>query len=236
MADGDVFNPEKDKFYQFKPFRVPKYQIEFKNANKLADISGYVWYTPAMLYVWGRYSEKNLADIVQRHDVKIFWYRFDKPVFTGFTVGADSSWNHILWAASESHWPKLIDAILETVQFDIPNAKLYQYALQRLTILDPLLSDNQRVILSNHPTQLIHAFAVLSNDRQVAFDTRQSGVTNCPGVVSFKPNAIHVQAANRLFSINNLTQDRAFERYKEVLLQTQDTQYQEKINQQKGKK
>lgn len=236
MADGDLPKLKEDKFYEFKPFRVPKYRIEFQSANQLADVPGYVWYTPAMLYIWGRYSETNLADAVQQHDVQIFWYRFDKPVFTGFGVGNDLSWNHILWAASEAHWPKLIDAILETVQFDIPGTKLYQYALQQLTIPDPLAWDNQRVLLPSHPTQLIHAFAVLSNDRQVAFDTRKPGMQTCPGVVSFKPDPIHVQAANRLFSINGLTQDRAFERYKEILMRTQDEEYQEKVNQQKDKR
>ncbi len=236
MADGDLPKLKEDKFYEFRPFRVPKYQIKFENAGKLADVPGYVWYTPAMLYIWGRYSETNLADAVQQHDIQIFWYRFDKPVFSGFAAGGDQAWNHILWAAREDQWQRLVDAILETVQFDIPGKRLYQYALQQLTIQDPLTLDNQRILLPSHPVQLVHAFAVLSNDRQVAFDTRKPGVQSCPGVVSFKPAPVHVQAANRLFGSADLTQDRAFERYKEILMQTQDEEYQQKVNQQKDQK
>lgn len=234
MADDKLPKPKEDKFYEFKPFRVAKYRIEFQNAGKLADIPGYVWYTPAPLYLWGRYQETNLADAVQQHDIQIFWYRFDKPIFSSFTAGGDPSWNHILWAAREDQWPKLVDAILETVQFDIPNKLLYQYALQTLTVPDPLTHDVQRLLLPAHPKVTIYAFAVLSNAKQIAFDTRKA-VPHCPSVVQFKPDPIHVRAGQLLFLNDKLTQDRAFERYKEILMQTQDEEYQQRINNQKGK-
>jgi hypothetical protein len=236
MSSGEASQPTKDKFYEFKPFRVPKYRIEFQQAGKLADVPGYVWYTPAMLYLWGRYSETNLADAVQRHDLRIFWYRFDKPVFSGFTANGDPAWNHTLCAVQEEQWPKLVDSVLETVQFDIPNATLYQYALQKLTLPDPLTLDTQRLLLADHPTQLVHAFAVLTNERQIAFDTRNAQVSACPSVVRFKPDPLHVRAADRLFARSGLTQDQAFESYKQIMVQEQDENYQQRVSKQKESK
>lgn len=219
---------KEDKFYKFRPFRVPKYRIEFERASQLADIPGYVWYSPAAIYVWGRYSEINLADLVQQTDAKIFWYKFDKPIFKGFTVRGDPSWNHTLWAAREDEWKKIYDIVLETVQFDIPNKRLYQYALQKLVVYDPLHVDKNRVVLQSTPKVEVNAFAVLSNVGQYAFDTRKQDVRVQPGMVTFKPEKLHVNAAKRLFANEGLTQDDAFERYKQILLDAQDAVYEQK--------
>lgn len=217
--------PKDDKFYEFKSFRVPKYRIEFQRAEKLEDVPGYVWYTPAALYMWGRYTDNNLADLVQQHNLQIFWYKFEKPIFNGFKFNDDPSWNHVLWASSVEQWDKLLDGILESVQFDLKNLKLYQYALQQLTIYDPLAVDVQRVVSSLTPTVKVHAFAVLSNEHQYAFDVRNKDVRLLPFVSSFKPDPLHVAAAQRLFSFPELTQDKAFSRYKEILISKQDSIY-----------
>jgi hypothetical protein len=226
MSDEPI-KPKADKFYEFKPFRVPKYRVTFQQASQLADVPGYVWYTPAPIYIWGRYSDVNLADMVQQFDTKIFWYRFDKPVFSGFTVNGDPGWNHVLWAAQEDQWKKIVDTVLETVQFDLPNKKLYQYALQRLSIYDPLSVDTQRIIQPSTPVIEIKVFAVLSNERQYAFDVRNSTVKPTPQLVTFKPDPLHINAANKLFGIPGLTQDKAFDRYKQIMLETQDSNYEQ---------
>ena len=226
--------PKDDKFYEFKAFRVPKYRIEFQRAGKLEDIPGYVWYTPAALYLWGRYTDNNLSDLVQLHNLKIFWYKFEKPIFNGFKFNEDPSWNHVLWAASAEQWGKLVDGILESVQFDLKNSKLYQYALQELTIYDPLSVDSKLVVSDSTPIVKVNAFAVLSNEKQYAFDVRNKDVRLLPSVSSFKPDPIHVMAAQRLFSSPGMTQDKAFRKYKEILVSEQDAAYQ-KNNIKKGK-
>lgn len=228
MAENETPELKKDKHYEFRPFRVPKYQVKFERAGKLADIPGYVWYSPASIYIWGRYSEVNLSDLVQQHDARIFWYKFDKPIFKGFEVSGDASWNHTLWAASEEQWQKIYETILETVQFDIPRKRLYQYAMQKLTIYDPLSVDDKRVVLQSTPKIDIHTFAVLSNVGQYAFDTRKQDVRVQPGVVNFKPEKLHIDAANRLFTHEGLTQDEAFERYKQIMLDAQDKVFEQK--------
>ena len=218
---SDLFTPKKDEAYEFKPFRVPKYQIKFQNANQLSDIAGYVWYTPAIIYLWGRYTEINLSDLVRLKDIKIFWYKFDKPIFKGFTANGDPSWNHVLWAAEQSQWDKLVNGILETVQFDAQSKKLYQYALQALTVYDPLFSDKKIVLSESTPTVKVNVFAVLSNEYQYAFDTRNAEVKFLPQLMTFKPDQMHVKAAQKLFAIPGITQEKSFERYKQIMLEQQ---------------
>ena len=215
----EVPEQQSDTQYTFKPFRVPKYKITFQNASSLKDIPGYVWYTPAALYLWGSFNETVLSDIVSKKEIDIFWYSFDKPIFKHFNARGDNSWNHGLWAAKEEDWKKLSDGVLEAVQFDIPNKALYQYALQSLTIPDPLQVDRDRVVTPKTAHVDIKAFAVLTNKAQYAFDSKLSGV---PGMSKFKPSKLHVNAADKLFSIPNLNTDRAFEGYKAILEKSQD--------------
>jgi len=217
---------KKDEFYSFKPFRVPKYKVQFSKANKLSDIAGYRWYTPAALYLWGRFTESTLSDIVSRMDLQIFWYRFDKPIFTGFSVEQDQSWNHALWACREDQWDKFIDLVLEIVQFDIPNRGLYHYALQQVTVPDPLNTDVQGMVTSKTPMTEIGAFAVLTNRGQYAFDSKAfSNAGSLPRMASYPPDKKHVAAADKLFAIPGIDQDRAFESYKNILNNTLDEDY-----------
>jgi len=212
----------EDEFYKFKSFRVPKYQIKFEKAAKLSDIQGYVWYSPAALYLWGRFTETNLAEIISRTNIKIFWYKFDKPIFDHF----GPEWNHLLWAASVEDWPKVVDAVLETVQFDIPLEILYQYALQEFSIIDPLSVDKARVVLATTPEVPIQAFAVLSNKGQTAFNTKAKAVRGKrPSMSTFKPQPVHQKAAKLLFAGENLTQDGAFQRYKSIMGRLADASY-----------
>ena len=208
-----------DKQYTFKPFRVPKYRIKFENAKRLSDIDGYLWYTPAALYLWGRFSETNLGEIVSRTDIKIFWYKFDKPIFQNFDV----DWNHLLWASSVEDWIKLVDGILETVQFDIPKKELYQYGLQSLDILDPLYIDTNRIVDEKTPVVPIKSFGVLSNKRQIAFDSSvKPSKKTIPSMSTSKPLISHVRAGNLLFSDDSITQDDAFVKYKRIMQQLSD--------------
>jgi hypothetical protein len=217
---------KKDEFYEFQPFRVPKYQVQFSKAFKLADIQGYKWYSPAAIYLWGRFSETTLSDIVSRMDLRIFWYRFEKPIFSGFSVSGDSSWNHALWACQENQWPRLVDLLLEVVQFDMTSKTLYHYALQSLSLPDPLNVDKSGLITNKTPEVEIYSFAVLTNKGQYAFgDNSLRKAGELPRMATYRPDPKHVSAANKLFSMQGLTQDKAFENYKSILNASHDESY-----------
>lgn len=225
---------KKEEIYEFKPFRVPKYQITLQNVNALINVADYVWYTPAMLYLWGKYSDVQLSDIVRLNNIKVFWHKFEKPIFKGFTLNGDPSWNHALWAAESKDWEKIVQGILETVQFDLKAKKIYRYALQELNIYDPLFCDKQNVLNEKTPVIKINVFAVLANDKQYAFDLNSDNSKNVltvPQVITFKPDNLHATAAKKLFENTNLTSEKAFALYKQILID----QHKERFLLNKGK-
>tara|TARA_R110000751_G_scaffold1985_5_gene7586 strand:- start:771 stop:1502 length:732 start_codon:yes stop_codon:yes gene_type:complete len=222
MATSSDWDKAEDKEYSFKPFRVPKYQIKFKNANRLSDIDGMVWYTPAALYAWGQFTDTQLSDIVMRKDVQVFWYKFDKPVFKNFGTG----WDNLLWAAKEEDWSTLVNSILEVVQFDIEEKLLYQYAMQKISILDPLSVDKERIVTSTTPEVDVNVFAVMSNTGQMAIDLKaKQKKGSVPGMSLFKPDPLHVKAANMLFRKEKLSQDAAFAEYKSIMQKLANASY-----------
>jgi hypothetical protein len=218
MADEfSLPQPKADKYYTLQPFRVPKYRVKFQNARRLTDVPGYVWYSPAALYLWGMYEEKNLADMVRAMNAKFFWYRFDFPIFSGLVSATDNAWNHTLWAAEETQWPQILDMVLETVQFNIPQQLLFQFALQQVEVYDPLSLDLSRAVLPSTPRTNVKFFAVQSNLQQYALELKGRDPHMPPAVRRFKPDKLHVAAARTLFRNPNLTQDNAFSSYREIL-------------------
>ena len=71
----------------------------------------------------------------------------------------------------------------------------------------------------------MHAFAVLSNTGQLAFDSKKQPKGTTPGMVLNKPDPRHVRAARMLFKEDKLTQDEAFERYKTIMKRLEDAAY-----------
>lgn len=222
METPSNLNKAEDKEYSFKPFKVPKYQIKFKDVKKLNDVDGMVWYTPAALYAWGRFTDTQLSDIVMRKNVKLFWYKFDKPIFKNFGIG----WDNLLWAAKKEDWLTIVNSILEVVQFDVEEKVIYQYAMQKTSILDPLTVDKERIATNTTPEVDVNVFAVLSNKGQMAIDLKakqQKG--SLPGMSLFKPDPLHVKAAKMLFKKEKLSQDEAFAEYKAVMQKLADASY-----------
>lgn len=218
------FNPKEseDKSYAFKPFRVPKYQVKFKNAKELGNVDNMVWYTPAALYLWGGFTDVTLSEILSRKELKILWYKFDKPIFKNFGAG----WDNLLWAAKAEDWNDFVENLLEAVQFDIENKLLYQYGLQEISILDPLSVDKERIALSTTPKIPIKAFAVLSNTGQMAFDLKaKKKEGSLPGMSLFKPDPLHVTAANVLFKDKNISTEDAVGLYKSIMKKLENASY-----------
>lgn len=216
-----------EQSYEVRPFRVPKYRIQFANAAMLSDIPGYVWYTPALLYLWGRFTEINLADIVARTQLRIYWFRFDQPIFSGLSHNGDMTFDHLLWAAECEQWPKLVDAILETVQFDLHAKRVYHYATQEVQVVDPLAQDAKRITLAEMPQIAVNVFAVLTNEMQIAINNASQPFMR-PAVARFRPDALHIEEARRLFATANLTADVAFPAYRDILRSMELEAYQEK--------
>lgn len=206
-----MWQPQADKYYEVKPSRVAKYRIKFEGARQLADVPGYVWFTPAALYLWGRFTELQLGDLVESTALRIFWYRFDRPLFAGFEVGGDKDWNHTLWAVEAESWEKLVDRMLELMLLDRPSKSVYRYALQQLSIADPLVVDSAVISSTTPPRTVVYAFAVNSDRHQLAFTQLQWDVSQLPGMRRLPASQADQNLAKRLFAAGVPTVEQAFD-------------------------
>lgn len=231
---AEYFDLKESRQYEFKPFTVPKYKIQFSNVKRLSNLSQYVWYTPAPIYLWGRYTDINLSDIMAEYELKIYWYRFNRPIFKGLELNQDPAWNHTLWAADKETWAKLTNGILESVQFDVEAKKLYNYALQELVIMDPLQMDQSGIVTKQTDQLKIHAFCPITNKNQIAFSPNRKNFIELPHICSIKPTKRSLYLATRLFENPNLTQDNAFDLYKKLLELEADLSYENKIKALRG--
>lgn len=214
-----MWRPQEDKYYEFKPSRVPKYRIKFEGAKRLADVPGYMWFTPAALYLWGRFTELQLADMVEAIGVRVFWYRFDRPLFSGFEVGGDKDWNHTLWAVEARYWNKLVDRMLELLLLDRPSKSVYRYALQQLSVSDPLTMDSLVIRSPNPPRAAVFAFAINSSRHQLAFTCLNWDALRLPAMRRLPPLAEDRSLAARLFGSGTPTVEQAVEQAKQVQLE-----------------
>ena len=213
-----------DKEYHFKPEVVPKKRVVFSNVRSLAAVEKYVWYTPALVYLWGRFSDTPLTDIVQRVGSPVLWYRFDKPFFEGLEAGQDTSWNHILWGCPRESWDKFVDAVLETAQFDLSRRILYTYALQETQIYDPLTVDRDRLFVPDRTPRIkVGVFAVCTNKFQIAMSPNAQ--LHKPKPIRLEPDKTVKRLALQFFATGNLTEENAFGRYKQFLLQANDAEF-----------
>lgn len=226
---ADFFDIKQDRQYEFKPFVVPKYQITFKNVKRLANLTQYVWFTPAPVYLWGRYTDVNLGDIVSEHNIKLFWYKFNKSIFKGLDFQGDPSWNHVLWAVDNTSWNKLADGILESVQFKLDTRVLYRYALQDFVVVDPLQADTQGIIAGNLDLLKVYAFCPITNQRQIAFNPGRKSTMELPTIISLPPRKHSIYMATRLFANPQLKEDNAFDLYKKLLESDADSMFSNKV-------
>ena len=229
---ADAVNPlsavlkAADKEYHFKKEVVPKRKVTFGGTlRSLAAADKYVWYTPALMYLWGRFSDTPLIDITRRTNCPILWYRFDEPIFRGLELGPDNSWNYMLWACPREHWDGLVDGVLETAQFDLPKRLLYTYALQVTKVYDPLVVDRQKFFIPGVTATLdINVFAVCTNKHQIVFRSESKpGVSPAP--IRVAPERSLRRLAAQFFSDPDLTSDNAFGRYKDFLLRQNDAEF-----------
>jgi hypothetical protein len=199
--------------YHVKTQVVAKRRIAFQNVKTLRAVEKYVFYTPAILYLWGRFSDTPLTDILTHVDVPILWHRFDKPLFSGLATPLDASWNQILWACPRDKWDAFSEAVLETAQLDLAAHTIYTYTLHTIDVFDPISVDRERLVIPDRTDRIVaHVFAVSTNKFQLELRKPKTGTT--PAVVRLPPAPEFVRAAERFFATPFASEADALRRFK----------------------
>lgn len=204
-----VDEPVKDSFYLLSKETkvVPKLRLDLSKLELLSQAQGYVWFSPAAIYLWGQFSDQDLFDYYAKSEVKILWYKFEKPIFSGLQRDLDSSWNHALWAVSEQDWRPLSDFILEILKVDTARKMIFNYGIQEFSVIDPLVADKKVLLPPGSGKIRVSFFGVLTNMWRIAVDLKTSQDRGLPGVVRFKPSALQQRVAYQTFKSKDVFGD-----------------------------
>jgi hypothetical protein len=229
-----MWKPQQDKYYELKSARVPKYRVKFEGAYQLSDVPGYVWFSPAAIYLWGAFTDAQLYDVLENQPgIKFFWYTFDRPVFDSFKVGDDTGWDHTLWAVSAENWAGFVDRMLEMALMDSKREAICTYALQSLTLIDPLFSDKKSIVSRTTPSVTVYSFAVLTSKHQIAFTKLDWRAGVLPKIGRMAAGPRERRLARKLYSSRTRSAD-LFDRYKQELLLEGEQDYARKLKEMLG--
>ena len=181
-----------------------------------ADLSAFtdhlVFFTPALLYLRGRFRDDLLHDYASDRnvDLTIYGKTFRRPLFRGLEAAdGDAHWNHTLWAVRSGVWEGsgvnhgLRDFLLTAKLTDSRRRVMYGIGVQRLVVLDPQVFDRCVVIPERVPVVSVWAFGVNGSRAAWAFrfDDRRPWVP--PEPERLDPDPRMVRFARDVFGERN---------------------------------
>jgi len=169
---------------------VPKPYMDFGTAENLSGFAvQYRFFSPALLYLFGFFTDHHLVDFLreQKHEVPIWMYTFDRPIFAGMEDrGNHSGWNHTLLAVTTDQWTALESFILSVAICDYSNKAVFRTGAQDINIADPLWVDrNSGLLCPSTPLLPIVVFGVNGSAGCVALNRH----AHPPAACRFKPLA-----------------------------------------------
>lgn len=171
----------------------------------LAMSEEYAFFTPAILYLSGFFSDAALVDFV--HETgggPVFYhYLFDSQIFKGLVArDGDAAWNRVLWALARSFWPAFQDFLCSVVIANRARRLVVGIGQQELTILDPLALDRKRLATAQVPLLPISAFGVNGNKFRYALAVGDP-LTSLPTAGRYAPAGDMTAFAEALFAGHN---------------------------------
>lgn len=122
---------------------VPKYPLAVGAAESLAALTAeYAFFTPAVLYLYGGFTDAPLADFANSRagDFRIYYKLFDRPLFRGLEApsNGDRAWNHALWAVGRGVWDAFSTFLLSLTLADAAGRFVYGVGARTLSVPDPI--------------------------------------------------------------------------------------------------
>src|SRR4051812_19370615 len=122
-----------------------KHWMEFGAAGSLAPfVVQYQFFTPALLYVYGRFNDRPIFDFAAQYagSFRVYHRLFDHEIFRGMeTPDGDPAWNRALWAIERSAWPAFEQWMLSITFSDAATRTVIRVGSQDVSAADPLFVD-----------------------------------------------------------------------------------------------
>lgn len=160
---------------------IVKKRLPIGKARSLVELSSeFAFFTPAALYLHGRFFDGPLFDWMYElgRDVDIYCYRFQHPLFRGLENEVkDPGWNFGILAVPIEDWQAFAERIIGMVIADVNIRRYVAYGEQKLLIVDPLAVDFAGMWRPDLPIIEITGFGVEASDYRAAYITG-----DCPGI------------------------------------------------------
>lgn len=176
---------------------LPKKEFDVGQSESLAAFirDGWVFFTPALLYLRGNFSDAILGEFVDENPGAEFcWYVSRWKLFSGLVTGTgDDKWNYALWAIERRFWNPFKLFLTTAALVDPGRRFVVRYGYNELTVPDPLAADRRGMVLPNE-TVTVGAFGVDASDRIVALVQAMP----YPKATVLPPGAAAVEFAEKL--------------------------------------
>jgi len=185
--------------------RVPKYEFRTGRAATLGEMTGeFAFFTPAVLYLAGGFTDAPLADFCRDNPgVRFFHKKFDRPIFSGLsTPDGDRDWDSVLWAVRAAFARPLVDFLVSLTLLDDQARSVWGVGLQTLSVVDPLAADNALLYSRLLPPLTVKAFGVNGSRFRAGF-VPAPRPTLPPVLRRFGPDPKMQQFAAKLYAGEN---------------------------------
>jgi len=198
---------------------LQKYELRLGKAKSLCELAAdFVFFTPAVLYLKGRFIDAPLADFVymMAPDCKFYFKKFGRPVFRGLTApNGDVDWNFVLWAIPKHHWEAFSAWMVGITLTYADTKEVAGIGEQRFEVVDPLAADRASVWHSGLPHLPVAAFGINGSRFKAGFVLGENVLMDPPRLTMFSPEGDMKVFADALYGGNNPLDARAYHKWKE---------------------
>jgi len=171
---------------------INKHELRLGNAESLLALSAeYTFFTPAILYLYGRFRDAPLFDFVHmvQPAAKFYYKKFSKPIFKGLEARSDGNadWNFVLWAIQKEYWSDFSAWMVSLTLTYQDSQDVAGIGEQHLEIIDPLAHDKMFILQNTLPCLPISAFGINSNVSQIGLFPGKRLTQDLPYLVMRKP-------------------------------------------------
>jgi len=185
---------------------VPKYRMDFGRGERLAQFSGYRFFTLAIPYLYGRFTDQPLADFLSScgGNPHLMYYRFERRIFDGLDApDGDSEWNYVLFGIEREMYQALEEFILSVVLVDHPARQVFRIGAQDVTILDPLWHDRHPADMDKATAVEIVSFGLDATKWRLALQAASDWKSSRPALRSWPPDPTTLRYGEALFRGDN---------------------------------
>lgn len=171
---------------------IDKYELKTGAARSLAELLGdWAFFTPAALYLHGRFRDAPLADFIYMvaPDCRFYYKKFRHQIFRGLeTRNGDPDWNFVLWAVERRHMEQFAAWMVSLTLTYADDKSVAGVGEQQFQIVDPLAAERAAMWHPGVGTIPVTTFGLNGSRFKAGFVAGDSKLLDPPTLGFFTPD------------------------------------------------